>query len=256
MTNILRNPILFRVKIFQAAFTLFFAASLWWETGNHGQDLKPERIFNIIGLTFFLSNNLIFPTTLGIILNFPSQEAVYRRESLKRLYGPTAFYWSVFFVEFIFFQVYPLIISFVYFFIDIKPSADAYFLLLASGFTMITIGLSLGYAFSMMCKGEDSARFTVMFLLLFFMLGSGILVNLTSLRAWLIWLEYISIIRYNMEIFMRAMIFNFSDPSQKMILDQFKYNLGFATCFGINIGIAGFFLLVGWLALTIRTKYI
>ena len=27
---VMRNPIIFRVKIFQAAFTLFFAASLWW----------------------------------------------------------------------------------------------------------------------------------------------------------------------------------------------------------------------------------
>ncbi len=81
--------------------------------------------------------------------------------------------------------------------------------MLAGGVVMTVMGLALGYSFSVVFSGEDTARFTLTFLLLFMMLGSGILINLTSLRAWLVWLEYISIVRYNMEIFLRAFVHSF-----------------------------------------------
>ncbi len=68
---VMRNPIVIRVKIFQAVFTVFFAASLWWETGNHGSNIDLTRRFNLIGLAFFLTNNLTFPTSMGIVLIFP-----------------------------------------------------------------------------------------------------------------------------------------------------------------------------------------
>lgn len=88
------------------------------------------------------------------------------------------------------------------------------------------------------------------------LLGSGILVNLSTLRAWLNWLQYISVVRYNIEILLRAITNNFDPLVQALILDTFSYNLGSAKCFGINIGIAGILLLVGWAVLMIRSKYV
>lgn len=88
------------------------------------------------------------------------------------------------------------------------------------------------------------------------LLGSGILINLSTLRAWLVWLEYISVIRYNIEIILRAIVNNFDPLTQAILLDTFDYNLGYAKCFGINIAIACVFLLIGWIVLLIRSKYV
>ena len=93
----------------------------------------------------------------------------------------------------------------------------------------------------------------MVFLLLFMMLGSGVLVNLQSLRSWLFWLEYISVLRYNIEIFLRAFLSSFDAVAQTLILSNFKYHLGYGECFGINIVILVFFLLLGWVVLILRS---
>ena len=153
-----------------------------------------------------------------------------------------------------FFQVYPLIITFTYFFLDALPTFTAYLTLLAGGVTMTTLGLAMGYSMSIIFQGEDTARMLMVFLLLFMMLGSGVLVNLSSLRSWLTWLEYISVMRYNIEIYLRAFISSFGEPLQDAILAGFHYDLGYGACFVINLSITGFFLLLGWLVLVLRSK--
>lgn len=67
----LRNPIAFRVKIFQGVLTLFFCASLWFAAANKGNDIDDVKIANLIGLAFYLSNSIVFPTSMGIILLYP-----------------------------------------------------------------------------------------------------------------------------------------------------------------------------------------
>ena len=94
----------------------------------------------------------------------------------------------------------------------------------------------------------------MVFLLLFMMLGSGVLVNLSSLRSWLSWLEYISVLRYNIEIYLRAFISSFNSEAQSAILSSFHYNLGYRMCFSINLAILAFFLLLGWIVLCLRSK--
>lgn len=159
-------------------------------------------------------------------------------------------------VESVFYQIYPLITSLVYFFMDPVFSAESFFLILAGSAVLTLVGLALGYSFSIIFADEDASRSFVVFMMLFMLLGSGILINLGSLRAWLVWLQYISVIRYNIEILLRAISNNFPHLAQALLLDTFNYNLGYAKCFGINIGITGVLLLVGWIVLMIRSKYV
>lgn len=95
----------------------------------------------------------MFPTALGIILNFPQLETLYFREQLKQLYRPSTFYWSIILVELVFFQVYPLIITLTYFFLDAIPTFTAYLTLLGGGVTMTALGLSMGYSMSIIFSG-------------------------------------------------------------------------------------------------------
>lgn len=109
--------------------------------------------------------------------------------------------------------------SVMFFFLGFEIEVNSFFLFLAGAVVISVAGLCIGYFFSIAMPGEDAARNSITFIILLMMLGSGNLVNIATIRPWLKFLEYISIMRYSIEIFIRAYLRNMDYELRESVLE-------------------------------------
>ncbi len=74
--NIIRNPMLFKSKLFQTIFMALFVGGLFFDIGTHDYIIKS--FWNsITGFLFFLTIYALFNTLSPITLTFPLERDVF-----------------------------------------------------------------------------------------------------------------------------------------------------------------------------------
>jgi hypothetical protein len=58
----------------------------------------------------------------------------------------------------------------------------------------------------------------------------GLMVNVGSIPVWITWLQWLSPIRYGIEIFLRNELEDITFPANMSPLDQFDFNVGMQNC--------------------------
>jgi ABC-2 type transporter len=83
-----------------ASFIALLVLALFYKVGdvNLKEDyegkLTRQSIFNWVGLSFMLTNNIMMPSVQNVVLQMPLQVPVFKREIMNHMYSPTAYFWA------------------------------------------------------------------------------------------------------------------------------------------------------------------
>ncbi|KAJ6655402.1 hypothetical protein lerEdw1_005399 [Lerista edwardsae] len=158
-------------------------------------------IQNRVGALFFLTTNQCLNSITTVEL-FITEKKIFIHEYISGYYRVSAYFFSKIIADMIPMRTLPGIIltCLDYFAIGFKPTAAAFFIM------MITIILVAYTASSMslaIATGQDItsvANLLINICFVFMIIFSGLLVNLTTISSWLLWLQYFSIPRYGLNV--------------------------------------------------------
>lgn len=156
----------------------------------------------------------------------------------------------------------PILFSLItYWTIGFRNTAKAYFIHMATLLVLVFLGNSLGVMLSSMFSDVRTAFSIAPVIMMPLMLFSGFMSNVDSIVKWLRWLQYISPVRYSMEIFLRneyrkEQFYNGPDlinSANPYPVDSYNYNVGMGWCFGIMLFIAAAARIMAYVFLKLQT---
>ncbi|XP_053260080.1 broad substrate specificity ATP-binding cassette transporter ABCG2-like isoform X1 [Podarcis raffonei] len=192
--NLLGNP---QASIAQLCVTVFLAAvvgAIFFGVTNDTTGLQ-----NRIGAMFFMTTNQCFSSISAIEL-FVVEKKIFIHEYISGYYRISAYFFSKLMADLIPMRTLPSIIftSIVYFMLGLKPTAEAFFIMMFTlmmvSYTATSMALAIAAGQSVVAVANLLMTIAFVFMIIF----SGLLVNLTSILPWLAWLQYFSIPRYGM----------------------------------------------------------
>lgn len=176
------------------------------------------------------------------------------------MYGVFPYYLTKSCVEVPYQLIMPILFSLItYWTIGLRNSAKSYFTHMAALLVLVFLGNSIGVMLSSMFANVRTAFSIVPAILMPLMLFSGFMSNVDSIVKWLAWLQYLSPIRYTLEIFLRIEYRReqfYKDGSNELRdirnpypPEGYNFDLGMGWCFGIMLlagcagRVAGYFFL-------------
>ncbi|CDW81306.1 abc transporter family protein [Stylonychia lemnae] len=259
LVYMLRNPRTLNAAFFNAIFIGLLTLALYYKVGDlDTYDLPKDAqkaANNWVGLSFLLSNNMMFPSLMLVIIQMPLQVPVFKRELMNKMYTPTIYFFGRITSGMIIQIYYPIMLNLIlYFGLGINISAKNFFLWLSLAIQINLIGCAMGYFCGVLFDNDTQARSLSTFLMLFFMLVAGGLNNSTTYIPFIQQLQYISPMRYGVEGFFRGII-RFNDRvDQEKVLDKLGFNIGDTNIHVILLGIFIFSVLLGWFVIWFRNR--
>lgn len=238
--NVIRNTTFTKVRVGQIVILGILLDILFWnkETYDEG-DVRDKN-----GAYFFICTSQFMLAIQSVLLTFPLERGLFLREQANRMYGVLPYYLTKTFVELPYQLVMPFLFSvIVYWAIRFRNDAESYFLFLAALLILVFFGNSLGVLLSSMFSNVRAAFAVVPVVVLPLMLFAGYMSNVNSIVGWLAWLQYLSPIRYTLEIFFRTeyreedFIGN-GNPLNPYPVTAYNYDIGMGLCFLIMALIA------------------
>lgn len=236
--NLIRNSTFTTVRIVQTVVLSILLMLLYWRKTDF--DYLGVRDKN--SALFFVCNCQFMFSIQSVLLTFPLERGLFLREQANRMYGVLPYYLTKTCVEVPYQLSMPILFSLlIYWAIGFRNTAKAYFTFLAALFVLVFLGNSLGVMVSSMFSNVRSAFAVVPVILMPLMLFAGFMSNVETIVIWLRWLQYLSPIRYTLEIFLRVEyreedFFVDGKPAIAMMSfppDYYNYDLGTGWCFGI-----------------------
>jgi ABC-type multidrug transport system ATPase subunit len=190
--RLLRDKMGTGVRIGMNLFFGVLVGILYWQTGNTQKDVQ-----NISGALFFMTVNQVFGTASGEFNTVPMDLPILSRELSSRLYSPAAWYLAKTVSEFPFQLVWPWIfIVPSYFMVGFGASASMFFTFIGVALLVSNCANGLGYMVSCITKKSELASMLGPVIILPFLLFGGLFLNNDSAPQWLVWLQYLSPIKY------------------------------------------------------------
>ena len=158
----------------------------------------------------------------------------------------------------------PILFSLIiYWGIGFRNTAAAYFVHLACILVLVFLGNSLGVMLSSMFSDVRTAFSIAPVIMMPLMLFSGFMSNVDSIVKWLSWLQYISPVRYSMEIFLRTEYrredfykadgITLHERNNAYPVDSYNYTIGVGWCFAIMLFIAVVARVLAFIFLKVQT---
>jgi ABC-type multidrug transport system permease subunit len=179
------------------------------------------------------------------------------------MYGVLPYYLTKAAVEIPYQLLMPILFSLItYWSIGFRNTVKAYFTHLACLLVLVFLGNSLGVMLSSMFSDVRTAFSIAPVIMMPLMLFSGFMSNVDSIVKWLSWLQYISPVRYSMEIFLRVEYRRedfYNDNNELKAgnngypVESYNYNLGLSWCFGIIMFIAVAARILAYVFLKVQT---
>lgn len=190
--NLMLNPQTSVAQVLVTALLALIVGALFFGAG-----LDKTGIQNRFGALFFVTINQCFSVLSSAEL-FITERKLFVHEYISGYYRVSVYFLSKVLADILTLRTIPSIVftCIFYFMVGLKKAADAVFLF------MLTVGL-VAYtatAMSLAISADQSvvaiANLYMTICFVFMMIFTGLLVNLTSIADWLIWLKYLSIPRY------------------------------------------------------------
>ncbi|KFM27108.1 ATP-binding cassette sub-family G member 2 [Auxenochlorella protothecoides] len=198
--DILRNPTLLRLHLGIGLLMGVVTGLVFWQLDDSNVGVQ-----NRMGGTFFALAFLAFTslTTVDLLIN---ERAVVAREVRGGYYRPSAYLLSKLTLDAIFLRAIPAILYWApfYYMAGFRGGAayQATYLFILVTFSCAVGALSMAVTVASNTAGE--ASFGMNFIILFSIMFTGFLVNVSSIPAYLRWIHYLSVFFYAFE----AMITN------------------------------------------------
>ncbi|XP_061439052.1 broad substrate specificity ATP-binding cassette transporter ABCG2-like isoform X5 [Rhineura floridana] len=192
--NLIGNPQNSTAQICIATFMGIILGAVFAGVKNDATGIQ-----NRVGALFFLTTNQVLNSITTVEL-FITEKRIFIHEYISGYYRVSAYFFSKIIADMVPMRTLPGIIltSLNYFTIGFKPTVAAFFIM------MITVILVAYTASSMalaVATGQDVtsvANLLINICFVFMIVFSGLLVNLTTISPWLLWLKYFSIPRYGL----------------------------------------------------------
>lgn len=179
------------------------------------------------------------------------------------MYGVLPYYLTKAAVEIPYQLLMPILFTLItYWAIGFRNTAKAYFTHMANMLVLVFLGNSLGVMLSSMFSDVRTAFSIAPVIMMPLMLFSGFMSNVESIVKWLRWLQYISPVRYAMEVFLRVEYREeqFYNDQGNLIASNnpyppegYNYDLGMGWCFGIMLFIAVAARIMAFVFLKVQT---
>jgi len=165
-------------------------------------DRSQTSIQNRTGILFFLAMNQAFASSIDTATIIPVQLAVVNRERAARMYSIAPFYLATLSCTIpLEFLPQMMLAAIQYFLTALRPGAGYFFKFLAILVLESQCAIGLGMILSASIKGVEAAPKVAPIAVILFLAFSGYFLNDESIPDWLIWLKYLSFIRYAFKAF-------------------------------------------------------
>eukprot|EP00667_Euglena_gracilis_P002040 EG_transcript_2040 len=190
--NMLRNKMLFRVRLGQVIFFGVFVGCIFLRLGYDQVSIQAR-----LGAIFFSLINQTMPALMGIVHTFPAEKAVLNREHRNGLYTVFPYFLSKFCSELPFQVLLPVIYSSIfYWLVNLNPGVGQFFIFMAVIILLNMASCSLGIWISAMAPSVSVALAIAPALMLPFILFGGFFSPGSALPDWCAWMRYVSYIWY------------------------------------------------------------
>ncbi|XP_066042566.1 broad substrate specificity ATP-binding cassette transporter ABCG2 isoform X2 [Chamaea fasciata] len=192
--NLIGNPQASIAQLLITALLGLIVGAIYFGLENNSAGIQ-----NRVGAMFFLTTNQCFSSVSAIEL-FVVEKKIFIHEYISGYYRTSAYFIAKLMADLIPIRTLPSIIftCIVYFMLGLKPTVDAFFIMMFSlmmvSYTATSMALAIATGQSVVSIANLLMTVTFVFMIIF----SGLLVNLTSVMSWLSWLKYFSIPRYGM----------------------------------------------------------
>jgi ATP-binding cassette, subfamily G (WHITE), eye pigment precursor transporter len=194
--NILRNPMLFKSRLFQYVFLGVYIGGLFFSAGR--QDYNSALHWSAITGFLFENNILNMMSSLTpISVVFPLERAVFLKEENARYYSVLPYFLSRNVIELPFLIAMPMLFVLIfYWMIGLASTPEQFFLFYFVIFLVSLCGNSLGLLLGSIVTDAKSLAAHIPTMLLPVILLSGFFKNSANLPDWIGWIQYISPIKY------------------------------------------------------------
>ncbi|XP_069486642.1 broad substrate specificity ATP-binding cassette transporter ABCG2-like isoform X2 [Ambystoma mexicanum] len=195
LKNLLRNPEASVAQVIVTAFLALLVGAVFFGVKN---DL-PSGVQNRVGALFFVSVHLCF-NSIPVVELFIVEKKMYMHEYTSGYYSVSAYFFSKLLSDVIPMQILSGIIYSVtiYFMIGFKATAGSFLIMMLTLIMVALTSASAGLAIGTGQEFVDLANLQITMSFILMLIFSGLLVNLTTVKAWLNWLKYFSIPRYGL----------------------------------------------------------
>ncbi|XP_003414134.1 broad substrate specificity ATP-binding cassette transporter ABCG2 isoform X1 [Loxodonta africana] len=163
----------------------------------YGLQNDQTGIQNRAGVLFFLTTNQCFSSVSAVEL-FVIEKKLFIHEYISGYYRVSSYFFGKLLSDLLPMRMLPSIIftCIIYFLLGLKPTAEAFFIMMFSLMMVAYTASSMGLAVAAGQSVVSIATLLMTICFVFMMLFSGLLVNLKTIVPWLSWLQYFSIPRY------------------------------------------------------------
>lgn len=234
--NYFRNKINFIMQVVQTLFIALLYCLLYARIGDFTSSDPiekglAERTYG--GALFFACVNQFIMYFMNVLVVFPAERATFAKESTSGYYNVAPYYFSKLLVELPVVAVFPMIwLAIVYFIIGFVPDAGRFFLF-AVGLVLLAIwGTLMGILIGCIVHNGSLAVEIAPLVFVPFLLFAGFSQNTENVPGWMIWIMYISPMRYMFEWCIRSQFQGLNDE----YIEQLNFHLGYGAIIGIAIG--------------------
>ncbi|KAF9764402.1 ABC transporter G family member 7 [Nosema granulosis] len=254
-----RNEEMFYGLLVQKLF-LFVAAALVYPRIGFTQADIPTRI----GIVSFFILNATERSGTVVMSTFEEYKKVTIREIFCGLYSPTEAYWAKFFYNSILGFVFSVLyIIPVYWLADVNRSFWRFTLFILNQFTLTNFIVAYSIVIGIYTKSHLSAHIRGSLLLMFFIVFSGIFVNINTIGDHARWITWLSPMYYayesNLQVSMSNLTFTCDKESclstGQHVIDELGANrIHYFPALVIQWGFILIFILIGWFSFIKKYK--
>jgi ABC-type multidrug transport system ATPase subunit/ABC-type multidrug transport system permease subunit len=195
--NIRRNPIVTYLQLFNNFFMALLVGSIFFHLGMNFKGIQDRQ-----GSLFFILTNQAFASLASMNL-FLNERNLFNRERASGTYSVLAYYLSKCTVEGVFQLGFPIVYTFVVFWM-VGLDSSGFFCFLMDMLVTSAVASSLYVAIGAASPNQPVATIISPIVTVIYLLFGGFYLNQRSFPVYYIWAKYISFFRYSFEILCRS----------------------------------------------------
>ena len=253
--NLMRNVFYTYVRIIVYIYLSILIIMVYYNQ----TEITLKGIKNKTGAIFFTLISTFVTSMQFVILTFPEERELFLREQSNKMYGVFSYFISKSIMEIPLLIFIPLLVTLiVYWAVGFRNDFEAFFNIFGClsilMFTSNSLGLTLGCIF----PNFRIVIYVTAIVIIPIIMFCGYLSNVETIISWLQWVQYLSPMRYSLEIiFTKEFVksdfsYNNTYLQPQYPLEQYNYNVGTTICWIGLVSIGIFVRILGLIFLKIR----
>lgn len=190
--DVRRNPMRGKAPVFQAVFSALIITVIWWDVGNDQNSVQDRA-----GVIFFLAANGLMQNVMGVLTTFANERAAVLREQENGMYQTLPYFLARILVDLPLKIVCPVLMGSIgYWTVGLQADGMRFLSCLVTMVLLALSGNAIGLFLACLFSDVALALMVAPMVILPFMMFSGFFLNPESSPVWLLWLEWISPMKY------------------------------------------------------------